>query len=82
MLNQETLLARITVNPSIMTGKPTIRGLRITVEQLLRALSGGVTEQELLDDYPELEREDFLAIFSYVTELVAEEQVFPVAVSA
>jgi uncharacterized protein (DUF433 family) len=82
MLNKEALLARITVNPRIMTGKPVIRGLRITVEQLLRALSGGVTEQELLDDYPELEKEDFFAVFAYATELVEEEQVFPVAVSA
>ncbi|WP_417909567.1 DUF433 domain-containing protein [Candidatus Electronema sp. PJ] len=41
-----------------------------------------MTEQELLDEYPDLEKEDFLAVFAYVTELVAEEQVFPVAVSA
>lgn len=82
MLNKEALLTRITVNPRIMTGKPTIRGLRITVEQLLRGLSGGLTEQELLDEYPDLEKEDFLAVFAYVTELVAEEQVFLVAMQA
>ncbi|MCI5121981.1 MAG: DUF433 domain-containing protein [Candidatus Electrothrix sp. AUS4] len=81
-MNKETLLARITLNPGIMTGKPTIRGMRITVEQILRALSGGVTEQDLLDEYPELEKEDFQAVFAYVTELVAGEQVFPMAVSA
>jgi uncharacterized protein (DUF433 family) len=82
MLNKEALLTRITVNPRIMTGKPTIRSLRITVEQLLRALSGGVTEHELLDEYPELEKEDFQAVFAYVTELVEEEQVFPIAMQA
>jgi len=51
MLNTENLLSRITINPKIMLGKPTIRGMRITVEQILRALSGGVSEQELLEEY-------------------------------
>jgi len=76
MLNTEDLLSRITINPRIMVGKPTIRGMRITVEQILRALSGRVSEQELLEEYPELEKEDFQAVFAYVTGLVEEEQVF------
>jgi uncharacterized protein (DUF433 family) len=76
MLKTEELLSRITVNPKIMAGKPTIRGMRITVEQILLALAGGVKEQELTDDYPELEKEDFQAVFAYVAELVREEQVF------
>ena len=65
-----------------MVGKPTIRGMRITVEQILRALSSGLSEQELLEEYPELEKEDFQAVFAYVTELVEEEKVYPVRVSA
>ena len=74
----EDLLSRITINPRMMVGKPTIRGMRITVEQILLALSGGVSEQELLiNEYPELEKEDFQAVFAYVTKLVEEEQVFP-----
>jgi uncharacterized protein (DUF433 family) len=64
MFGIETLLSRITINPKIMVGKPTIRGMRITVEQILRALSAGVSEQELLEEYPELEREDFQAVFA------------------
>lgn len=80
--NVEALLSRITINPKVMLGKPTIRGLRITVEQLLRALSRGVSELELLEEYPELEKEDFQAVFAYVTGLVEEEQVFPVRISA
>lgn len=80
--NVEALLSRITINPKVMLGKPTIRGLRITVEQLLRSLSRGVSELELLEDYPELEKEDFQAVFAYVTCLVEEEQVFPVRISA
>ncbi|MCH8124817.1 DUF433 domain-containing protein [candidate division KSB1 bacterium] len=71
-------IARITINPDIMVGKPTIRGMRITVEQILRALAGGISEKELLEEYPELEKEDFQAVYSYVADLVDEEQVFPV----
>jgi len=82
MSNTEDFLSRITVNPRIMVGKPTIRGMRITVEQILRALSGGVSERELLEEYPELEREDFQAVFAYVTGLVEEERVFAVGVRA
>jgi len=74
------LRERITVNPEVMVGKPTIRGLRITVEQILKALAGGVTIDELLEDYPELEHEDIQAALLYAAELVSEEQVFEVGI--
>ena len=51
MPDREDLLLRITVNPRVMVGKPTVRGMRITVEHILRALAGGVSEQELLEEY-------------------------------
>ena len=70
---------RITVNPAVMVGKPTIRGLRITVEQILNALANGVTTQELLEEYPELEPEDIQAVLMHATELVSEERVFDVS---
>jgi len=59
MRNKENLLKRITINPEVMVGKPTIRGMRITVDQILRALAGGISEKELMEDYPELQKEDF-----------------------
>lgn len=77
-MKEENLLKRITVNPEVMVGKPTIRGLRITVEQILKALAGGVKPEELLEDYPELEKEDIQAAILYASELVNEEQVFAV----
>ena len=80
-MNTNDLLSRITINPKVMVGKPTIRGMRITVEQILRALAGGVTVNELLQDYPDLEQEDLQAVFTYVANLVDEEQVFPVEIS-
>jgi len=78
--NYKNLINRITINPDVMVGKPTIRGLRITVEQILKALANGVSAGELLDDYPELDPEDIQAVLLYATELVSEEQVFPVSV--
>jgi uncharacterized protein (DUF433 family) len=79
-MNTETLLTRVTINPKVMVGKPTIRGMRITVEQILRALAGGVTVDELLQDYLELEQEDIQAVFAYAANLVDEEQIFPVEI--
>lgn len=79
-MKEQILLDRITINPKVMVGKPTIRGLRITVEQILKSLASGVSTQELLEDYPELESEDIQAVLSYAAELVSEEQVFPVGI--
>ncbi len=73
MSSNEELLSRIVVNPKVMVGKPTIRGMRISVEQILQALAGGISKQELLEDYRELEEEDFQAVFAYATELVEED---------
>jgi uncharacterized protein (DUF433 family) len=77
-MRKEDLLYRITVNPDTMVGKPTIRGLRITVEQILKALAGGVTTEDILEDYPELEKEDIQAVLVYASELVNEEKVFAI----
>ena len=69
---------RITVDPDVLVGKPTIRGLRISVEQILKALAAGVTTQDLLQDYPELEEDDIKASLLYASQLVEEERVFSV----
>jgi len=71
-------MARITINPKVMVGKPTIRGLRITVEQVLNALAKGISNEELLEEYPELEPEDIHAVLDYAANLVREEQVFSI----
>lgn len=77
-IDSKTLIGRITVSPDIMTGKPTIRGLSITVEQVLKALAAGVTQHELLEEYTELEQDDIHAVLLYAAERVSEEQVFMV----
>lgn len=53
--------SRITIDPEICHGKPTVRGLRYPVESILELLSSGVTAEEILEDYPDLEREDIMA---------------------
>ncbi|MAT95607.1 MAG: hypothetical protein CL608_00445 [Anaerolineaceae bacterium] len=78
-MNKQALLERITVSSDVMVGKPTVRGMRITVEQLLKALAAGVTVPQLLEDYPELTPEDIQAVLLYAAELVEEITVFAVS---
>jgi len=66
---------RIEVNPEVMLGKPVIRGTRIPVELILRKLSEGATEAELLDAYPRLTREDIQAALAYAASSLAHETI-------
>ena len=79
-MNEKELLYRITINPEIMVGKPTIRGLRITVDQILKALAAGINTNELLEDYPELEKEDIEAALLYAAQLLEEEKIYKIGV--
>jgi uncharacterized protein (DUF433 family) len=72
---------RITIDSAVLAGKPTIRGLRISVEQVLRALAAGISGEELLEDYPDLQSEDLHACLAYAAETIASERVYlPVGV--
>ncbi len=62
-------LRRITLNPEICHGKPTIRGLRYPVEMVLELLSAGMSASDILADYPDLEAEDITAVLEYATQL-------------
>ncbi len=68
MTNQE-LLNRITINPNMAFGKPTIRGLRYSVEWLLETLSSGMKVEEILADYEDLELADIQAVLLYAARL-------------
>jgi uncharacterized protein (DUF433 family) len=74
-LKDKDLFTRITIDPGVMVGKPTIRGLRITVEQILTSLAADFSIEELLDDYPELEFEDIKAAILYAVESVNSERI-------
>jgi len=69
-----TITDRIKINPKVMMGKPVIRGTRIPVELILRKLSEGATEADLLDAYPRLKREDIQAAIGYAADTVAHEE--------
>jgi len=74
------LLDRITMDPQICHGKPVIRGLRYPVETMLELLSAGMTIEEILADYEDLEREDLLAVLAFATRLSQVKRMEPVAV--
>ncbi len=61
-------LERIVLDPHIRSGKPTVRGTRLTVGDVLGYLAGGMTEQELLEAFPSLTHEDVLACLAYAAE--------------
>ena len=70
-MNNQALLSRITIVPGLCGGRPTIRGMRITVATVLDLLAGGMTEQQILADYPYLEIDDIKACLSYAARLVS-----------
>ena len=65
----------IEIDPKVMLGKPVIRGTRIPVELILRKLGEGTPEQDLLDAYPNLKREDIRAALTYAAEALAHEEI-------
>ena len=73
------LLDRITLDPSICHGRPCVRGLRYPVDMLLDLLSGGMTEVEILADYPDLEAEDLRAVLAYAAAVTRTQRILPLA---
>jgi len=70
-----TITDRIEVNPKVMMGKPVIRGTRIPVELILRKISEGASEADLLEAYPKLTREDIQAAIRYAADTLAHEEI-------
>ncbi len=66
---------RIEVSPDIMFGKPVVKNTRITVEQILRKLSGGMTIDEIVKDHPHLRREDIFAAQEFAADYLADEEI-------
>lgn len=66
-------LTRITLNPDQRSGQPCIRGFRVTVWDVLDMLASGMTEDEILADYPYLESADFKAVYAYASHFGREQ---------
>ena len=71
---EQMKLERITFDPNIMAGKACIRGMRIPVSVLLKLLAGGMTHQEILSDYPDLEKQDIEQAIQYAA-LLADDRI-------
>ncbi len=72
--SQSADLSRITIIPGMRSGQPCIRGFRVTVWDVLDMLASGMTEDEILDDFPYLEKADFPAIYAYAAQAGREQQ--------
>lgn len=77
----ERLLQRITARPDVFSGKPIIRGMRISVEAILGLLAQGETVADILDDYPDLEPDDVRACLAYAHAVIARDSIDAVQVA-
>jgi len=76
-MSKERLLKRIEVNPEIMAGKPVIAGTRVPIDLIMRLHAQGISTEEILEDYPHLEKDDIQAVLFYAAEVLSNEEVFP-----
>ncbi len=74
------LLDRISIDPAVCGGKPCVKGTRLWVSLILDFLADGVTEQELVSEYPQLTHQDIMAAIAYGAEM-SREQILPVPVN-
>ena len=77
IIMKEELLKRIIINPKVMVGKPIIKGTRIPVDAIVRLMAQGMKTEEILEDYPNLRKEDIKAALLYSAEVVSGEVVLP-----
>jgi len=76
---EEELLKRITMNPKVSFGKPAIRNMRYPVEIILDLLAAGMSTEEILDDYPDLEKEDIQACIIFAKQMLRVKSIHKVA---
>ncbi len=75
----KNLMERIVIDPNICHGQPVVRGLRYPVEMMLALLGSGMTHQEILEDYEDLEAEDLLAVLQYAAKLSKTKSIVDIA---
>jgi len=71
--------SRIVMDPEVLSGKPLIKGTRISIEFILELLASGMSTEDILREYPQLKKEDILEALQYATKVLKHEQVFPAA---
>ena len=75
----KNLMERIVIDPDVCHGQPVVRGLRYPVEMILKLLGSGMTHQEILEDYGDLEAEDLLAVLQYAAKLSKTKSIVDIA---
>ena len=81
MPDNHEILQRITARPDVFGGKPIIRDMRISVELILSLLSQGATQEEVMDDYPNLEPDDIRACIAYAHTVISGDTLAPISVA-
>lgn len=79
---ENLIMSRITLNANVCFGKPTIRNMRYPVEFILDLLSAGMSSEEILEDYEDLEKDDILACLLFESRLVKVKSVHKIIVAA
>ena len=77
----ENLLRRIEINHKVMVGKPVIKGTRIPLDLIVRMVAQGITEKEIIQEYPRLQPDDVRAALVYAAWMLEHEDILPLAVS-
>jgi uncharacterized protein (DUF433 family) len=78
-MNEDQLLARISINPKVMVGKPVIKGTRLTVEYILNLLAHGSTSEEILQEYEGLSQDDIQACLLFATRSLQSTDFMPLS---
>ena len=81
-MSDKELLERITLDPEVMVGKPVIKGTRLTVDFILNLLAHGASEEEIIDEYDGLTKEDIQACFLFATRSLEDSSFVPLPVEA
>ncbi|HUZ57682.1 MAG TPA: DUF433 domain-containing protein [Hanamia sp.] len=71
---ETTLLNRVTNNPAVLAGKPVIRGMRLSVEHILKMLARGISHKDIIEEYPFLEEDDIRACLLYAATIISHEE--------
>jgi len=82
LVNNEVLLKRIVINPKVMVGKPVIRGTRLTVEYILGLLAHGTVMEDILQEYPGLEKDDIYACLLFASKTLEDASFVPLKAEA
>jgi uncharacterized protein (DUF433 family) len=81
-MTDQKLLERIAINPRVMTGKPVVKGTRLTVEFILNLMAHGASIQEILDEYKGLKKEDIQACILFASNALENALFMPLSVEA